>query len=326
MTDQADNLRQAIANLGRARLSETALAVPVGAAVPVSAPAPAAEVVSALPIKARRGGPARVFTVTSGKGGVGKTNVSINLAIALSDLKYKVAILDADFGLANVEVLFGLIPKYKLLDAIHNEKTISEIVCDGPRGVKFISGGSGVEELVRLDDEQIAALISGLSGLDEEFDVIIIDTGAGLSETVVGMSLAADEVLLVTTPEPTSVTDAYALIKTLVARDRDKTVRLIVNRAESALEAADIMSKLSQVSEKFLDLKLHKLGYILNDPLVVRSVKQQQPFLIGFPQSKISRSVREIALRLMERTAFAPEKGRGLAGFFGGISKFLLYK
>jgi flagellar biosynthesis protein FlhG len=302
MNDQADNLRKAIGQFRDVTLSSLE-----------AEPAPES---------ARR--PARVFTVTSGKGGVGKTNVSINLAIALSEMGHKVAIIDADFGLANVEVLFGIIPKYKLADAIHNDKSVREIICDGPRGVKFISGGSGIDEIIRMDGEQIGTLIAGLSDVDGDFDVIIIDTGAGLSETVLGMALAADEVVLVTTPEPTAVTDAYALIKTLAQRDRDKPIRLIVNRADNPAEAADIMNKLTLVSDRFLDLKLRKLGYILNDPLVVRSVKQQQPFIISFPRSPLARSIREIAQRLMEREAFSETgAGRGLSGFLSGMTRLL---
>jgi len=302
MNDQADNLRKAIARLGALRVQESA----AGAQTK------------------RAAGPARVITVTSGKGGVGKTSVSVNLALALGELNYRPLIIDADVGLSNVEVLFGLIPKYSLLDAVNNEKSIREIICDGPGGVKLISGGSGADVFARVAETQMAALLSEISDIDGEFDVIIIDTGAGISETVIGMAVAADEAIVVTTPEPTSVTDAYALIKAIVLRDRDKTVRLIINKADNEREAVEIMSKLDQVTDKFLDLKLHKLGYILNDPLAVRSVKQQQPFLLASPHSQISKKVREIARCLLDGATFTPaEKGRGLAGFLGGITKFV---
>jgi flagellar biosynthesis protein FlhG len=334
MNDQAENLRKAIERLRSVSLADFGAAGAAAAHAPGlgSGPGPGSRLGAEPGLGAGHGpgagpgrrGPARVFTVTSGKGGVGKTNISANLAIALSEMSYKVAIIDADFGLANIEVLFGVLPKFKLADAIHSEKPISQIICDGPLGVKFISGGTGVEELIKLDGEQISSLLADLSELDEEFDVIIIDTGAGLSDTVLGMSLAADEVIIVATPEPTSVTDAYALIKSLASRDRDKTIRLIVNRAESPGEAEDIMSKLIQVASKFLDLNLRKLGYILNDPLVVRSVKQQTPFLIGYPKSRISASTRDIALRLVEGDAQkAREAGKGLSGFFSRMSKLL---
>lgn len=268
-----------------------------------------------------------MFAVTSGKGGVGKTNISANLAIALGEMGFRAAIIDADFGLSNVEVLFGAMPRFKLADAIRGEKTIDEILCDGPAGVKFISGGTGVEELVRLDAEQAAALIAGLSEADAEFDAIIIDTGAGLSDTVLCMCLAADEVILVATPEPTSVTDAYALIKLLSSRDREKEIRLVVNRAETPGEAEDIASKLAHVAARFLELDLRGLGYVLSDPLVVRSVKQQTPFMIGYPRSRASMCVRDIAARMMEGGAPRADgdggDGKGLSGFLSRISRLL---
>ena len=299
MNDQADNLRRAIKKLDQAAVLE---------APSVSHP--------------QRISPAKVFTVTSGKGGVGKTNISINLAIALCEMGYRVAVIDADFGLANVEVLFGAIPKYTLLDVIHNEKTISEVLCEGPRGISFISGGSGVEEIIRLGSDQIASLVANLSVIDNDFDIIIIDTGAGISETVIGMALAADEVLLVTTPEPTAITDAYALIKALFQRDRDRVIRVIVNRAESEKEATEIMAKLSQVSEKFLDLELLKLGYIPNDAVVIRSVKRQMPFIVGFPNSASSRNTQQIARTLMNCEQYQETKsGKGLSGFISKISR-----
>ncbi|MCL2058732.1 MAG: MinD/ParA family protein [Oscillospiraceae bacterium] len=310
MKDQADNLRKAIERLGAVRVQDTD-------------GGPAA-LRNAGPLVRRNTGPARVFAVTSGKGGVGKTSVSVNLALALSEMQYKTLIIDADIGLANVEVLFGLTPGHSLMDCICGDRPIREIMCEAPRMVRLISGGSGVEELARMGEPQMVAFISELSDLDDEFDVIIIDTGAGVSETVLGMAVAADEAVVVTTPEPTSLTDAYALIKAVVAREREKCIRIIVNRADSEAEAAEIMGKLAKVSDKFLDLKLNKLGYILNDPLVVRSIKQQQPFILSSPYSRASKSVRDIALRLMEAEALHPsEKYRGMSGFFDRIIKFV---
>ena len=302
MNDQADNLRRAIERLGPVRIAERA----------------------DEQLERRGIGPPRVIAVTSGKGGVGKTSFSVNLALALCEEKYKTLIIDADIGLANVEVLFGILPGYSLSDAVNNTKSLREIICGGPRGVKLISGGSGVDELARMGESQTALFISELSELDDEFDVILIDTGAGISETVLSMTVAADEVVIVITPEPTSLTDAYALIKAIVLRDRNKPVRIIINKADSGTEAAAIMSKLAQVADKFLELKIHKLGYILNDPLVVRSIKQQQPFILSSPYSQTSKRIREIALRLMEGTELGQfEKSRGLSGFLDRIVKFV---
>ena len=302
MKDQADNLRKAIERLGPVRIAEH----------------------SDEPYARRGTGPPRVIAVTSGKGGAGKTSVSVNLALALCEKKYKTLIIDADIGLANVEVLFGILPGYSLSDAANNTKPLREIICGGPRGVKLISGGSGVEELARMGESQTALFISELSELDDEFDIILIDTGAGISDTVLSMTVAADEAVIIITPEPTSLTDAYALIKAIALRDRNKPVRIIINKAENEAEAAGIMSKLAQVADKFLDLKIHKLGYILNDPLVVRSIKQQQPFILSSPYSRTSNRIREIALRLMDGAELEQfEKNRGLTGFLDRAAKFV---
>jgi len=266
----------------------------------------------------------KVITVTSGKGGVGKTNVTINLAIALSELGLRVIILDADFGLANIDILFGIVPKYTLADVIRNQKNILEVLSDGPSNIKFISGGSGVEELVRLEREQVQKFIDNIGLLDKLFDIILIDTGAGLSDNVMSFVMAADEILLVTTPEPTSITDAYALIKMVSHREKDKLIRLVVNKAESAKEANDILIKLSIVAEKFLALKLHPLGYILQDETVIKAVKLQQPFSMSFPKSQASKHIKEISRRLIEKGDDGREpEASGIRGFVSRLVGFI---
>lgn len=267
---------------------------------------------------------ARVIAVTSGKGGVGKTNISVNLGIALSELGLKVVIVDADFGLANIDVLFGMIPKHTLVDVIHSEKSILQILSDGPRNVKFISGGSGVEELIKLDNRQLEKFFSNISLMDKIADVILIDTGAGLSDSVMNFVMSADEVLLVTTPEPTSITDAYALIKMVSNRDKERIIKVIVNRAEDKYEANDLLNKLSMVSEKFLSLKLVPLGYVLQDEAVIKAVKTQNPFLISFPKSSASRQIRDISRKLISK-----ENGnnnaevKGIKGFMNRLVDYL---
>jgi len=242
----------------------------------------------------------RVITVTSGKGGVGKTNVAVNLGITLSEYGFKVIVLDADFGLANIDVLFGIVPRFTLLDVINNKKNIAEILTEGPKNVKFISGGSGVEQLAKLDKTQLERFIENMSILDKLADYIIIDTGAGVSENVISFVMAADEVLLVTNPEPTSITDAYALIKMVSNRDKNKNIKLIVNRAENQVEAENILRKLSMVAEKFLSIKLSPLGYLINDEAVPKSVRMQQPFTIAFPKSNPTKQIRDICKKLVQ--------------------------
>ncbi|ABN51725.1 MAG TPA: MinD/ParA family protein [Hungateiclostridium thermocellum] len=259
---------------------------------------------------------AKVITVTSGKGGVGKTNITINLAIALSELGKRVTILDADFGLANIDILLGIVPKYTLVDVLYDKKNILEVLTDGPKNIKFMSGGSGVEELVKLDSTQLEKFVSNISLLDKLSDVILIDTGAGLSESVMSFVMAADEVFLVTTPEPTSITDAYALIKMISNRENNKIIRVVVNRAENANEAKDILNRLSMVTEKFLAMKLYPLGFIPQDESVIKAVKMQQPFSLSFPKCDATKHIKEISKRLIEgSTGLSNRQEGGIKGF-----------
>ncbi|HOQ00963.1 MAG TPA: MinD/ParA family protein [Acetivibrio clariflavus] len=298
MMDQAERLRQIINNLKYKQLSNQATAIDE--------------------IKRKK---AKVITVTSGKGGVGKTNITVNLAIALSELGNRVTILDADFGLANIDVLLGIIPKYTLLNVLHDDKSIFEVLTDGPGKVKFLSGGSGMEELVKLDQTQIDKFLYNIGLLDSLSDVILIDTGAGLSDSVMSFVMAADEVILVTTPEPTSITDAYALIKMVANRDKNKKIRVIVNRAESANEAYDILNKLSIVTSRFLELNLEALGFINFDDMVIKAVKMQKPFTLSFPKCQASKQIKDIGSKIMD-----VESNRTISentGFKGFVSKLV---
>lgn len=269
---------------------------------------------------------AKVITVTSGKGGVGKTNVTINLAVMLSDMGYRVVILDADFGLANIDILFGIVPKYTLYDVISGNKNILEVLCEGPKEIKFVSGGSGMEELVKLNKNQLEQFVNNISLLDKICDIILIDTGAGLSDKVISFVMASDEVILVTTPEPTSITDAYALTKMISNRDKSKIIKVIVNRAENAKEANDILNKLSIVTSKFLSYKLYPLGYILQDDAVIRSVKTQQPFTLSFPKSNAARLIKDIAKKLVDvEETINQKENSGVRGFVSKLTS-LLYR
>ncbi|MCL2164297.1 MAG: MinD/ParA family protein [Oscillospiraceae bacterium] len=316
MNDQANKLREAIQNIKSEQQSKMR-----------------AEAISETPGDSRAGfigkriTPAKVFTVTSGKGGVGKTNVTVNLAIALTEMGYRVALIDADFGLSNIEVLFGVMPKHSLFDVIHRDMGIMDVLCEGMMGIKLISGGSGIEELMRIDREHLPKVIANLSILDKEFDIILIDTGAGMSDVVISMALAADEVVLVTTPEPTSVTDAYTLVKTLLKKDKDKIIKIIINKADNPVEAIDALSRLIQVTGKFLDLKLLKLGYILNDSTVVKSVKQQQPFIVSYPKSQASKSIKTIAESLVSNAPGNDNvKSGGMAGFIKRVTRVFYFQ
>ncbi|AKL95461.1 ATpases involved in chromosome partitioning [Clostridium aceticum] len=245
---------------------------------------------------------ARVICITSGKGGVGKTNFTVNLAIALSKQNKRVAIIDADLGLANVDVMLGVIPKFTLLDVVKNNKNITDIMNTGPNGIKIISGGSGILDLVDLSEEHLNILIHQFNKINDFADIILIDTGAGLSKSVVSFVLAAEEVIVVTTSEPTSLTDAYAMIKTIGLQDKNKNIKAVINRVESINEGTVAFEKLKNAAEKFLDIEIEKLGFIVDDYSVSRAVKLQKPFILQYPGSAVSKGIETIALKLMNHS------------------------
>lgn len=264
---------------------------------------------------------ARVMTVTSGKGGVGKSNVAVNLAIQFSRLDKRVIILDADFGLANVEVMLGIRPQYSLADMMFRGKELRDIISPGPEQIGFISGGSGLRELTNLDRDQIQGLVNMMYELDNLADVVIIDTGAGISNTVIDLVLASSEVLLVATPEPTSITDAYALLKTLCRHEEfyQSMVRIhmIANRTRGYREGKELYDKLGSVVEKFLQLKMNYLGYIPYDDKLPKSVMRQKPVTIAYPDAVSSRAVLDLAM-VLENGKGNHENipNRGLSGLF----------
>ena len=243
---------------------------------------------------------ARIVAVTSGKGGVGKTNFTVNLAIALSRKGLRVIVIDCDFGLSNVDVIMGMTAPFDLSHVVHFQKDIREVIAEGPNGVRFIAGGSGVQELLNLNDAQLARLIDNLAHLENTADIILLDTGAGISSGVLRVLMAAQEVVVVTTPEPTSMMDAYALIKTLVSSGGDSKMRLVVNRADSIAEAQETLSKFASVVRLYLHLEMEELGYVLFDSTVSRAVKSQTPFIIGFPKSTAARNIESITWKLMD--------------------------
>ena len=231
---------------------------------------------------------------------VGKSNFTANLAIQLQRTDRKVVIIDADLGLANIEVIFGIVPQFNLTDVIYGRKSIAEIMTPGPLGINFISGGSGIQDLIHLNSQQLSNFISNLSLLDEYADIILIDTGAGLTDSVINFSKAADEIILVTTPEPTSVTDAYSLIKVLCKNNLIPNIKLLVNRVEDDEEGKEIFNKLYRVSKKFLNIEINELGYLPYDKNLIKSVKLQEPVCISFPNSEISRAFWKISYKITE--------------------------
>lgn len=264
----------------------------------------------------------RVITVTSGKGGVGKTNVCVSLALALGEIGKKCIVMDADMGLANIDVIAGIKPKYDLTHLLNDDLPIDQVITQAPNGLSFIAGGAGLQELADMGDWQLAKLVNSLSSIENDYDFIIIDTGAGIASNVISFVLAADEVILVLTPEPTSMADAYALIKVLSGRTKEKKLSLLVNRAESIAEADSVAAKIGMVSDKFLGFKVDNLGYIPDDIQVSRSVKKQTPFVVGAPNSEAAKSIRHIARKICDPSISQP-KSEGIKMFVKRLAGFL---
>ena len=239
--------------------------------------------------------PARIIAVTSGKGGVGKTNLTVNLAIAMGMEGKRVIIIDADMGMANVDIILGSMSKYNLLNLLQPGMELEDVLLRGPYGVNYISGGSGIEHVADFSLQERRLLLQKLSKCEELADIILIDTGAGIGKNVLDFILAADEVLLVTTPEPTALTDAYALMKAYNMLASNKNIRLVVNRVYDEPESMDVVSKLRRTAERFLHMPLPFLGYIYEDRDFMHSVRQQVPLLIAHPDSLAAKCVRAIA-------------------------------
>jgi len=264
----------------------------------------------------------RIITITSGKGGVGKTNVTVNLALELQKQGQQVLVLDADFGLANVDVLLGITPKYNLSHVIKGAKSILEVIEEGPYGLKFISGGSGIQELIHLKEEELEGFIGRMRLLEGEADVILVDTGAGVSPNVMRLVLSSDEVILVTTPEPTAIMDSYALVKLAVSENPKIRIRLLVNKAETRREGEELLERFRAVTRDFLKVELDGLGYMVYDQAVLKAVKAQEPFSLRYPHSTPSRNIQMITRKLLD-TPLGDGHQRGIWSFFrrfiGGV-------
>ncbi len=266
---------------------------------------------------------ARVITVTSGKGGVGKSNTAINLAIQFRKMGQRVIILDADFGLANIEIMFGTVPKHNLCDLIYQGKNIKEIITWGPGEVGFISGGSGIAGLSNLSRDYLIYIIQNLAELDAIADVIIVDTGAGISDAVLEFLVASGEILLVTTPEPTSITDSYSLLKALNRHPRfspeASKIKVIANKVFKPEDGTALFNKLNVVVQRYLKLPLEYLGAIPQDDKLSQAVMQQTPVSLANPSAKSAKSYESIAAVLMNKEIGGEVKRRGMAAFFSHI-------
>jgi len=256
----------------------------------------------------------KTIAIASGKGGVGKTNVAANLAIAMRKLGKNVLIVDADLGLSNIDVLLHLAPKHTIQHVLRGELALKDVVVEGPHGIKILPAGSGVQELTALDEFQRLKLLEEFDAYDNDIDVLLIDTAAGISENVAFFCVAAQEIIVVTSPEPTAITDAYALIKVLFTKYQEKEFHVLVNSARNSDEAFDVFRRLSLAAEKFLSISLDYLGYLPYDEAVPKAVRAQRPFIDMYPNNLVSKQIEALAITCLGRA----DKIKGSLQFFIG--------
>jgi flagellar biosynthesis protein FlhG len=257
-------------------------------------------------------GPAKVLAITSGKGGVGKTNISANLAICLAASGKKVLLIDADLSLGNLDIVMGVHSKYNISHLLNGQRSIEEIIYTGPEGLGIICGASGLEDLANIDEFRRHRLLRELSRLQNDFDVIVIDTAAGISKLVIGFCLAADHVLLVTTPEATAMTDAYAMIKVLIINRFARRISLIVNMASTVVEGKRTYRQIANVAKQFLNTHIYDAGVLLRDERLGCAVRMRKPVVLSYPKTRIASSLVALAAKLGAGLAATPNE----EGFF----------
>jgi len=260
----------------------------------------------------------RVVVISSGKGGVGKSTLALNIALCLCLRGKRILLMDADMGLANIDIMLGLVPKYNIHHMIQGKKSLKDIIIAGPGGLSIIPGGSGIAELADLGEIDLKRIMVELGKLDGDFDYMIIDTGAGISSNVLSFLLSADDVIFITTPEPTSMTDAYGMIKAVAKKSEDKVLYLVVNRAADSTEGVLVAEKFKLVCERFLNLKINILGHVINEPMVGEGIRRQQAFIEIFPRSVAARNINSIAANLIR----ANDAGGSAAVNNSGIKHF----
>jgi flagellar biosynthesis protein FlhG len=262
--------------------------------------------------------PIRTITVTSGKGGVGKSNVVASLAVSFARSGRKVMILDADLGLSNIDIIFDIAPKYTIQHILSGEKRLADVLADGPYGIKILPASSGIQELTELDEFQRLRLMEEFEAYEDDIDILLIDTGAGISENVAFFCVASQETIVVSTPEPTAMTDAYALIKVLFTQYQEKDFKILVNSAKNSEDAFEVFRRLSLASEKFLNISLDYLGFLPVDDSIPKAVRQQKTFIDAYPDSMAAGNLRVIASKVLEDDAEGKIKG-SLQFFLGNM-------
>lgn len=263
---------------------------------------------------------AKIITITSGKGGVGKTSLTVNLALALAKCGKKVVIIDADFGFSNVNILLGTNAKYDIGYVVRGEKKLEEVIELTYNGVQFISGGAGVSELMNIEEGRLDDVLTQMEILERDADYILFDTGAGMDKNILRLMDASDETILVLTPEPTSITDAFVVLKTAAKLAERPSVRVIINKVHSEKEALVTDDNFKRVVDKFLNYTIKLMGYILFDDLMSRSISELIPHIIKYPNSTASRQIQQIAFQYIHDDEFR-FNARGFQGFLKRFKK-----
>jgi len=264
----------------------------------------------------------RVIAVTSGKGGVGKTNFAVNVSIALGKMGKHVLLVDADLGLANVDLLIGMTPEYNLFHVLSGEKSMSDIIIPGPDGIRIIPGASGLYSLANLTESEIDTLIKAFSNIDGPLDFMVIDTGAGISKNVINFVKASNEVIVITTPEHTALADAYAVIK--LVYDSVERIHIVVNKVDNYKVAEITAQKLISTSKKFLNISLNYLGFVLEDRTVLQSNMDQIPFINKYPNSLPSKCITNIARKLISDEPDLGPSNQTIGGWIKKLLSFML--
>lgn len=267
----------------------------------------------------------KVISVLSGKGGVGKSVFSLNFSIALSQLGKKVVLIDLDIGMANIEILMGLSPSSDITTMLNERQNVTDILEKGPEGIFYIAGGSGLSDLFKMDELKLTYFFSQLSILSETFDYIIFDLGAGMSQDILSFTISSHEAILLTTTDPTALTDAYAVLKTIHLKDQTLPIKLLVNRCEDDEEGQACASRMQRASRLFLNKELSLLGLLSKDKVVEKAVKKQTPFMIDEPTSKVSIEMRQIAERFTGSQT-AEHNPRTFSLFMQRLKNFLMKK
>lgn len=265
---------------------------------------------------------ARVISVTSGKGGVGKTTVTVNLAIAFAQMGKRVAIFDADLGLANVHILLGVKPRFNMRHVIEDNFKLDDVITEGPLGIKIISGGQGVREMANLTSEQRRVMLRQLDRVERDVDILLVDTGAGISDNVLRFATFADEVIVVTTPNIASAADAYSIIKIITEMEPNSKIGVIANQVESMYHSKNVFNRINIATVKYLNREMGDLGYIIDDPTIKKSNQSRKPLLLDAPECEAACNLRMIAETILQGEVFRNKiKESGFEDLMGALKR-----